>query len=249
VLALAAGCAARAPAPTPISKVDDSGPRLAIVETSPPRGSEIDALTQVRLVAEYSLTELQPGKDRITLVLKTAGGKTWEPAKSLLTKSQGRVAFELPGAELLKQPSLARPFQVLLVLDRADAADGPRMLKASEVVSFLAARTSENPLPSVNILPPSVGWAQLLSDPIHDPRYRPRLPPELDIAGARVWGLFKMCVDTSGAVYEVTALKSAHPAVDAQWMTLLRTYRHRPYFISRVAVPYCYPIRLEVRSN
>jgi hypothetical protein len=46
VLALAAGCAAKAPVPTPISKVDDSGPRLAIAETRPPRGSEIDALTQ-----------------------------------------------------------------------------------------------------------------------------------------------------------------------------------------------------------
>ena len=65
----------------------------------------------------------------------------------------------------------------------------------------------------------------------------------------KVWGLWKVCVDTEGAVYEVTLLKSAHPLVDDKWSALLRTWPHRPYTLSGVAVAYCYPIRLEVRPR
>jgi outer membrane biosynthesis protein TonB len=99
------------------------------------------------------------------------------------------------------------------------------------------------------LLPPGVGKGQLLSDMQHDPRYKPRLPPELNFAGSVVWGLFKLCVNADGQVASVAVLKSAHHLVDDPWVAVLRTLQHKPYSIGGRAVPYCYPMRLEVRSQ
>jgi len=101
---------------------------------------------------------------------------------------------------------------------------------------------------TAKFLPPSIGKGQLISDP-NDPRYRPHLPPALNRAGMVVWGLFKLCVTAQGTVQSVQVLKSADKLVDNEWVALLKTYQHRPYSIGGRPVPYCYPLRLEVRSQ
>jgi protein TonB len=102
---------------------------------------------------------------------------------------------------------------------------------------------------SAKFLPPSIGKGQLISDMVNDARYRPHLPAALNRAGMVVWGLFKLCVTAQGSVQNVQVLKSADPLVDKDWVALLKTLQHRPYSIGGRPVPYCYPMRLEVRSQ
>jgi protein TonB len=101
---------------------------------------------------------------------------------------------------------------------------------------------------TAKFLPPSVGKGQMISDMQNDPRYRPHLPPALNRAGMVVWGLFKLCVTAQGTVGSVQVLKSADKLVDNEWVALIKTLQHRPYSIGGRPVPYCYPLRLEVRS-
>jgi periplasmic protein TonB len=102
---------------------------------------------------------------------------------------------------------------------------------------------------TAKFLPPSIGKGQLISDMVNDPRYRPHLPAQLNRAGMVVWGLFKLCVTAQGSVQSVSVLKSADKLVDGEWTNLLKTLQHRPYSIGGRPVPYCYPMRLEVRSQ
>jgi hypothetical protein len=92
-----------------------------------------------------------------------------------------------------------------------------------------------------------VGKGQLLSDMVNDPRYRPHVPLALAVPGSVYWGLYKICVDSEGKVHSVTPLKNAHPDLDESWMALIRTLEHRPYTIGGKQLPFCYPLRLEVR--
>jgi hypothetical protein len=241
LLIAAMGCATTGPDPTA---------KLAIATTSPERGTKIDQDTHLRVVGDYALDDFSPGKDRITLVFKSHGGRTWEPREYMLPQAKGQVIFEVGGDELLKEASLVRPLQVLLVLDRKESPARVRTLRASDVVTFDAAPTAEDDakLKGAKLLPPQIGRGQLLSDVVHDPRYRPHLPKELNVAGHSYWGIYKVCVDNDGGVFSVKMLRSAHPLVDDQWMALIRRYEHRPYTINGVPVVYCYPLRLEVRS-
>jgi len=238
--ALAMSCASTGP-------VFDPSTKIAIVETTPSRGSKIQADTLLRVVADYSLEKFQPGKDRIVVVFKTRGGGTWEQSRHVLSKAEGRVTFELAGAELIKQAELVRPLRMLLVVDRFLSPTEVRTLSGTQAVHF-EAESAESPVRNARLLPPAVGKGQLISDMVRDPRYRPKLPPELNRDGMVVWGLFKLCVDDEGGVYEVTVLKSADRMVDNDWVAIMRTLKHRPYKIGGQPVPYCYPLRLEVRS-
>jgi hypothetical protein len=96
-------------------------------------------------------------------------------------------------------------------------------------------------------VPPNVGTGQRLTD-INDPRFRPTLPGRLNRAGMMVWGLFRICVDTNGAVASVVIMKTAADEVDADWTRVIRTWRYRPYVIDGRATPFCHTIRLEVRA-
>jgi hypothetical protein len=123
-------------------------------------------------------------------------------------------------------------------------------VRTSPAVAFQAERmAARNPGSSVKFVPPTVGRGQVLIDPIHDPRYTPRLPPELDQEGKEFWALYKVCVDPAGTVYDVTMLKSAHALVDARWAALLQTWPHKPYVVNGTPVSFCYPLRLAVRSS
>jgi hypothetical protein len=250
LIALLAGCA------TASSKPDPSA-RIAVAATTPAAGATIGLNTKLQVVADYSYPGLERGKDRILVFFKTAGGGVVEASRYVLSKPQGQVTFDVYGDILLWPGGLARPLQLELVLARWEGPDRSRPLARSQAVSFQADEKSEPvSVPTgagakaskAVFLPPSVGKGQLISDLARDPRYRPRLPPELNIAGMVVWGLFKLCVDPEGAVYDVTILKSADRLVDREWAALLGTLKHKPYTIGGKAVSYCYPMRLEVRS-
>ena len=224
---------------------------IAVAETIPAQGFLIEADTVLRIAVNYTVHEFVQGQDSIAVMFKKQGGGSWEPSQQRLTQAQGQVTFEFSGAELLARTDLARPFQARFVLVSWRAKPEPlRHLLATGVVVFQARKTAGEPKGEVaKFIPPSVGKGQLISDMLHDPRYKPRLPPELNFAGSVVWGLFKLCVDSDGQVSSVQVLKSAHRLVDDQWVAILRTLQHKPYMIGGRVVPYCYPMRLEVRSQ
>ena len=234
LLALGAACATEA--------------KITIDKTTPTHGSSIEPDTVVRVVVDYSVNSLQPGRDKLSIVFKARGGGTWEPARYVLPKAQGQFTFEVPASVLLNHPSLVHPIQVLVALDRWDSADSRRAIAGSQVIFFRDAKAEKQSEERAAQLSASIGKGQLLSDLVNDPRYRPRLPPGLNKAGMAVWGMFKLCVDNEGDVYRVTIIRHAHDEVDDDWTALLRTLKHKPYTIDGQPVPYCYPLRLEVRS-
>ena len=80
----------------------------------------------------------------------------------------------------------------------------------------------------------------------HQDLYRPRLPPDWELRpGVKLWGLFKVCAEKTGVVTHVKVIKSADQLVDTKRMTLIRTWRYRPYEDSGVAQGFCYPLRLQ----
>jgi protein TonB len=96
---------------------------------------------------------------------------------------------------------------------------------------------------------PNVGTGQRKCDMQNDPQYKPGLPPALNRAGMVVWGLFKVCVTAQGAVDKVTMIKPADPLVNDMWMAKLKACPYKPYSVNGRAVPFCHPVRLEVRSQ
>jgi hypothetical protein len=246
LLALAAACAAGCA----------SSARIAVADTTPRRGSPIEEDTVLRVEAAYAVDPFTPGQDGIAVVFKSLGGTTWAASRQTLAKAEGRVTLEVSGAELAKRENLVRPLQMRLVLDTREAPDRLRIIKTSAVVFFGTEPIEEpkqvepvEPPKNKTFVPPRVTKGRVLVDIARDPRYKPVLPPSLNKAGMVVWGLFKTCVDSDGDVYSVKVIKSAHRDVDADWMNTIRSWKHQPYAIGDRPVPYCYPVRLEVRSQ
>jgi protein TonB len=120
---------------------------------------------------------------------------------------------------------------------------------AGGVVGGVVGAPPPPPPPVQQLLPPNVGKGQLAVDVQNDPRYKPGLPAQLNRAGMVIWGLFKICVSADGAVTDVKTIKAADPLVDADWIAKMRTWRYRPYSINGRPVPFCHPMRLEVRAQ
>jgi hypothetical protein len=99
--------------------------------------------------------------------------------------------------------------------------------------------------PATVMLAPNVGLAQRLGE-----ADKLTLPKALDQPGAVYWGLFKICVDTAGAVERVDVMKSTGQAepLDQPWMTMMKTWHYKPYLVAGKAVPFCHPLRLQVTS-
>ena len=74
------------------------------------------------------------------------------------------------------------------------------------------------------------------------------LPPHLNRAGMVIWGLYKLCLGTKGEVTKVTTIKPAHDGVDADWIPVLSTWRHKPYLVDGTPTPVCYVTRVEVHA-
>ena len=223
--------------------------KLAMTSATPTPGSPVGADTTLRIGVFYQVDQLAKGQDGVAALFKTQDGGRWEAARQVITEPSGRLVFELSGAELSRNAALVQPYQVRFVLDRRTGPGQTQTLK--DTGAFYFARPpeqTEEQEKTARFVPPSVGKGQLLSDMVNDPRYKPQLPPALNKNGMVVWGTFKLCVDTAGDVFAVKILRSADPLVDADWVSVLRRLKHLPYTIAGQAVPYCYPLRLEVRS-
>lgn len=98
------------------------------------------------------------------------------------------------------------------------------------------------------MLSAKLGRGQLLIDP-NDERYRVKLPPPLARSGETYVALLKVCVSTQGTVTSVQLMKSATPAIDGQFPSVIGRWRYRPLVADGVATPFCYPLRYEVSGR
>jgi len=99
------------------------------------------------------------------------------------------------------------------------------------------------------MLAPNVGTGQLAIDP-KVPPHKLTLPPDRVGNGDTFWGLYKICVATSGEVVNVGMVKSAGERdIDDRWMAVIRGWRYRPYLIQGQPVPFCYTLRLQVTAQ
>jgi outer membrane biosynthesis protein TonB len=77
-----------------------------------------------------------------------------------------------------------------------------------------------------------------------------RVLDECKRPGAACWGLFKVCVSTEGRVTNVETLRSSgFPEVDGIWKDKMKTWLHKPFEKNGRPVPYCYPVKMEVRAD
>jgi len=99
------------------------------------------------------------------------------------------------------------------------------------------------------MLAPNRGTSLRVSD-LNQPPHRPLLPPRLNRSGNVLWGMYKVCVGTDGMVSRVaTILPPPDNDVNAQWIGAMNTWRYNPHVVDGVAVPFCHPVRIEVRAD
>ena len=115
---------------------------------------------------------------------------------------------------------------------------------AGGTVGGVVGSTGQGPV----MLAPNIGSGQNLTD-MHDPRYTPSLPPQLNRAGMSLWGLFKICVSAQGAVTSVNVMKPADPLVDNDWMAKMKLWKYKPYSVNGRPVPFCTPVRVQVTAT
>lgn len=222
-----------------------AAPKVALVEVTPAPGSKITADSRLRIVTGYSWLEHRIG-DRVILTGAVPGKDPARLREAGVREADGRVVFDLQALDAATGP-YAGPFELQVALQRWDRQQGRITVTASEKVTFTADMTDFEGH-ELHYLSPKDGRAQITIDPTQEP-YRPRLPPALNRDGMVVWGRFKVCVDDGARVFHVSALESADFLVDADWMRRIQTWGHRPYLVDGVAVYYCYPVRVEVRSR
>lgn len=73
-------------------------------------------------------------------------------------------------------------------------------------------------------------------------------PPSELTTGGRWAVLARVCTDREGRTQTVTPLIRMHPRDVAALVDWVIRQRHEPYRINGAPVPYCYPLRFEVRS-
>jgi TonB family protein len=92
---------------------------------------------------------------------------------------------------------------------------------------------------------PHVAQAQLAIDPHVDP-YRVRLPAALISARFSLTVLVKICVRATGDVDSVTVLRSNEPTLNATVVSVLHTWRYRPFTIDGRPVPFCSTVNYQI---
>ncbi len=117
----------------------------------------------------------------------------------------------------------------------------PVMPSVSRVAVLAPAPYRElEPAPAApRVLPSKVGHGLLRIDP-NSAAYRVRPPGALDRSGQAFKATVKVCVAADGGVSNVSVLRSAGPAIDAQIPTVLSRWRYRPFLEAGRATPFCY---------
>jgi len=96
---------------------------------------------------------------------------------------------------------------------------------------------------ATKFLPPQIGAQQKLSGA--DPDF----PATLRTAGSRYQVKAKVCVGTSGAVDTVVVLKHAHPTLDSNVVSTVKTWRFRPLMANGNPLPFCYFANFDFSSE
>ncbi len=94
---------------------------------------------------------------------------------------------------------------------------------------------------------PTVARGQLAIDPQAD-RYRVKLPPVLARSGTSLWALVRLCVSREGSVTSVKILIGADPLLDPTIVSVLSTWRYRPYTVDGRSVPFCSNLRYGIST-
>jgi protein TonB len=204
------------------------------------------ALLTVGIVRSFwHVDELTPPTVKVSFMTATAPPPPPPPApkkRNTPTKVKKPVEIVQPRPNQIIQPKVEEE-------KPEEEDDGVEGGVEGGVVGGVVGSMGDAPTPTATLLPPRVGSGQLFSDVLHDPRFTPTLPPQLNRAGMVVWGLYKICVSVAGQVTDVKTVKPADALVDGAWIAKIRTWQYRPYSINGRPVPYCYPMRLEVRSS
>ena len=98
------------------------------------------------------------------------------------------------------------------------------------------------------LVTPQVAKGLLLIDP-SDERYRVKLPPALERAGATASVHLYICVSAQGTVASVRILRGAGPAIDGQIPSVIGRWRYRPLLIDGQPTPFCYQVLYEISSH
>jgi TonB family protein len=150
--------------------------------------------------------------------------------------------------------SKAAPLTVALVLGCAGSPTRPPPPPVQGEVTITdcpTARAAENEQAAREGRPyrPIVQRGRLLSD-LHAPRNRAQVTFDMIQAaqGAPLRVVVRIHVNTQGGVDEVQIAKgSGVPPFDRAVVEVMRTWRHRPYVIDCVPIPYVYPTTYEHR--
>ena len=124
--------------------------------------------------------------------------------------------------------------------------DAGEVDSVSEAPAAAGAPAGDYP-PGPSILPIEVVRAQLAINPREDP-YRPHLPRALNRPGARFFGVVIACVDATGIVESARVVQSAHPQLDPELLSKVKTWKFIPYQVGGQPTPFCFIWRCSMRS-
>jgi hypothetical protein len=110
-----------------------------------------------------------------------------------------------------------------------------------------AGTTAGDGRPAVTMLAMDVVRAQLAINPREDP-YRPHLPKQLNRPGSRFFGVLIACVNANGIVESAKVVQSAHPLLDPELLSKVKTWKFIPYQVGGRPTPFCFMWRCSMRS-
>jgi TonB family protein len=61
--------------------------------------------------------------------------------------------------------------------------------------------------------------------------------------------LIKVCVSTSGNVDKLTVMQPSDTLANEEALRVLKTWRFRPFMVNGTPAPFCYPQRIEFRTE
>jgi hypothetical protein len=97
-------------------------------------------------------------------------------------------------------------------------------------------------------VPEGIGSRRLTD--INQPRHMPFIPKEYNVAGRVYVGLFDVCVSRRGTVELVRIVQSTgERSIDEAWISKIEDWRYEPFRPVGINVPFCHPLRLEIRSR
>jgi TonB family protein len=93
-----------------------------------------------------------------------------------------------------------------------------------------------------------VGHARLAVNTSQDP-YRPRLPKAMQHIDRSFEASVAICVNAAGNVSSVKIIDSADSAIDRPISSTIARWRYQPMMENGRAVPFCYPLRIQLTGG